>query len=92
MSNRFSALQPQSFDEEIFETLEVNQTESNVATEAVTAPKKEPVAVATPKPSPVEAPVISGTQKAGNAQQKILDAKQKLHRKMLDELYRKKKN
>lgn len=84
MSNRFSALQPASFEDDIFgepapalarSTPEPTENSDEPAT--VAAKPIEP-------PKPALAPEL-GNQTPTPARQKVLEAKTKLHRKMLDE-------
>ena len=81
MTNRFSALQPADFEDDIFGAPEspppAPSSEQGQATDG-----EEPSPAPQPKPAePVAAPEIEVTGNRKN----ILEAKKKLHRKMLDE-------
>jgi len=81
MSNRFSALQPDVFDEEIFET---------AAPLARTAEVKEARADQSEEAAQPAKPIVKAVEPRADivpnsARQKVLNAKAKLHRKMLDE-------
>ena len=82
MTNRFSALQNFSFDDELFDGApEPSQEPAAAPAERAPEPQTKPAAEAKPVPEAVTQP--SGEK--GGSQKKILEAKSKLHRKMLDE-------
>ena len=80
MNNRFSALQNFSFDDELFDSQDGAPAAAHPAQAAEPSEKPAPA----PKPLPDAAALSTGNEGNGN-QKKILEAKSKLHRKMLDE-------
>jgi pilus assembly protein CpaF len=81
MANRFSALQPAHFDDDIFSDAPAPENVETKSDKSSTQAPEKP-APAKAQPAPVETDLNPSPTPA---RQKVLEAKTKLHRKMLDE-------
>lgn len=81
MANRFSALQPAHFDDDIFLDAPAPEAADTTSEKSSAQALEKPAPVKT-QPAPVETDLNPSPTPA---RQKVLEAKTKLHRKMLDE-------